>query len=400
MKLSESVERNREVYDFDRIVDRRGTDSVKWSRYEADVLPLWVADMDFPSPDPVIDAVVKRVEHGVFGYGVEPQELRSTVQARLQGLYGWEVQPDDLLFLPGVVPGFNLAARAVGEQGDGVLIQTPVYPPFFAAGPNSGRTIEQAPLVLTDRGYEIDFDAFEAAITPRTRMFLLCNPHNPVGRVFTRPELERLAEICIRHDLIICSDEIHQDFIYDGRIHYPIAALGPEVAERTVTLIAPSKSFNVAGFHFSVAVITDPELRKRASAAGAGLLPNHLGVLDYVAGLTAYQKGDEWLRQVMVYLEGNRDFLMGYLRDNLPGVTMVEPEGTYLAWLDCRHAGIDGSPAEFFLREARVGLNEGKSFGSQSEQFVRLNFGCPRSTLMAALDRMKVALERLPDRVY
>jgi cystathionine beta-lyase len=382
-------------YDFDRIVERRGTDSVKWSRYDEDVLPLWVADMDFASPEPVVEALRRRVEQGVFGYGVEPPELRGVVVDRLRGLYGWEVQGDDLMFLPGVVVGFNLVAKAIGEEGDGVLIQPPVYPPFFLVGPNVGRTIQEAPLVLTERGYEIDFDAFEAAITPRTRVFLLCNPHNPVGRVFTRPELERLAEICLRHDLIICSDEIHEDFVYSGHTHYPIAALGPEVAERTVTLIAPSKSFNIAGFHCSAAVATNPDLRQRLKAAGAGLLPNHLGILDYVAGLAAYQQGEEWLGQVVSYLRANRDFLVGYVRENLPGVSMVEPEGTYLAWLDCRGAGIEGSPADFFLREARVGLNEGATFGSVGEGFVRLNFGCPRPILVQALERMRGALERL-----
>lgn len=398
MNPIDSCKKDPTRYDFDRIIERRGTDSVKWSRHGSDVLPLWVADMDFASPQPVIDALKQRVEQGTFGYGVEPPELRGVVQERLRRLYGWEVQPDDLLFLPGVVVGFNLVAKAIGREGDGMLIQPPVYPPFFNVGPNVGRTIQEAPLTLAERGYEIDFDAFEAAITPRTRVFLLCNPHNPVGRVFTRPELERLAEICLRHDLIVCSDEIHQDFVYSGYTHYPVAALGPEVAERTVTLIAPSKSFNIAGFHCSVAVATDPELRKRLAATGAGLLPNHLGILDYVAGLAAYQQGDEWLAQVVAYLQANRDFLLGYLRDNLPGVSMGKPEGSYLAWLDCRGAGIVGSPAEFFLKEAKVALNEGATFGSVGEGFVRLNFGCPRSVLAEALERMKGALDRLPRR--
>ncbi len=398
MNPIDSCKKDPTRYDFDRIIERRGTDSVKWSRYGSDVLPLWVADMDFASPQPVIDALKQRVGQGTFGYGVEPPELRGVVQERLRRLYGWEVQPDDLLFLPGVVVGFNLVAKAIGREGDGMLIQPPVYPPFFNVGPNVGRIIQEAPLTLTKRGYEIDFDAFEAAITPRTRVFLLCNPHNPVGRVFTRPELERLAEICLRHDLIVCSDEIHQDFVYSGYTHYPIAALGPEVAERTVTLIAPSKSFNIAGFHCSVAVATDPELRKRLAATGAGLLPNHLGILDYVAGLTAFRQGEEWLAQVVAYLQANRDFLLGYLRDNLPGVSMGKPEGSYLAWLDCRGAGIEGSPAEFFLKEAKVALNEGATFGSVGEGFVRLNFGCPRSVLAEALERMRGALDRLPRR--
>lgn len=379
-------------YDFDRVVERRGTDSAKWGRYQGDVLPLWVADMDFPSPEPVIEALRRRVEHGVFGYGVEPPELRGVVQERLQRLYRWQVEAEDLLFLPGVLVGFNLVPAAFGEEGDGVLVQPPVYPPFFAVGPNVGRTIETAPLVYADGRYEIDFDALERSITPRTRVFLLCNPHNPVGRVFTRAELERLAEVCLRHDLIVCSDEIHQDFVYQGHSHVPIASLGPEVAGRTVTLISPSKSFNIAGFHFAIAVAGNPEVRARLKAVAAGLVPGRPGILDFVAGLAAYQHGDPWLRQLLVYLEGNRDLLLAYVRDNLPGVSMPRPEGTYLAWLDCRGMGIEGPPAGFFLREAGVALQDGAEFGAEGEGFVRLNFGCPRAILLEALDRMREAL--------
>ncbi len=392
MNTTDRPANSAEQLDLDRIIRRRGTDSVKWSRYGSDVLPLWVADMDFVSPNPVTEALKQRVSQGVFGYGIEPPEFRGVVQERMQRLYGWAIQPDDLLFLPGVVVGFNLVSKAIGEPGDGVLIQPPVYPPFFGIGANVNRTIQEAPLVPTAEGYEIDFDAFERAVTPRTRVFLLCNPHNPVGRVFTRPELERLAEICIRHDLIICSDEIHEDFVYSGHAHVPIATLAPEVAERTVTLVAPSKSFNVAGFHCSAAVVTNPELRQRLTATGAGLLPNHLGILDYVAGLTAYQQGDEWLAQVVAYLQANRDFLVSYVRENLRGVSMATPEGTYLAWLDCRQTGIQEAPSEFFLREAKVALNDGATFGKAGEAFARLNFGCPRPLLAEALDRMRAAL--------
>ena len=379
-------------YDFDRIVERRGTDSMKWGRYGADVLPLWVADMDFPSPKPVIDALRRRVDHGIFGYGVEPPELRPLVQARLKRRYSWEVDPDDMIFLPGVFVGFNLVGAAFGETGDGILIQTPVYPPFHAIGKNVGRTMQSAPLVRTDSGYEIDFDIFERAITRCTRVFLLCNPHNPVGRVFTRTELEKLAEICIEHDLIICADEIHQDFIYEGHTHIPIASLGSEVAARTVTLISPSKSFNIAGFHFSIAIATNPEVRKRLVAAAAGRVPNRPGIFDFVAGLAAYEHGDEWFEQLLKYLQANRDFLVKYVRDELPQIAMFQPEGTYLGWLDCRAAGIAGSPTEHFLKEAKVALQDGALFGSDGEGFARLNFGCPRATLVEAMARIKKSL--------
>lgn len=384
-----------DVYDFDRILERRGTDSVKWSKYEDNVIPLWVADMDFPAPEPVRSVLRERTEHGVFGYGVEPPRLRAVVQERMLQRYGWQLSPEDLLYLPGVIVGFNLVSRAAGEADGGVLIQPPVYPPFFSAGKNNERVVQEAPLVRTENRYEIDFDVFEAAITPSSRVFLLCNPHNPVGRVFTRRELERLAEICLRHDLIICSDEIHQDFVFEGHTHVPIASLAPEVAARTVTLISPSKSYNIAGFHFAIAVVSNPELRALLQATGAGLIPSRPGVLDFLAGLAAYQHGGPWLDQMIHYLQANRDFLTAYVRDRLPGISMPNVEGTYLAWLDCRQAGIQGSPHEFFLKNARVALQDGSEFGTGGEGFVRLNFGCPRSTLETALERMARALRTL-----
>jgi cysteine-S-conjugate beta-lyase len=378
-------------YDFDQVVERRGTDSIKWNRYGEDILPLWVADMDFRSPQPVIEALRDRVEHGVFGYGADSPEVRTVIQERLRALYGWETAPGDYLFTPGVVVALNLVARALAEPGEVILIQPPVYPPFFGIEKNSGRTIQQAPLSY-DGDYSIDFDAFERAITPQTRMFLLCNPHNPVGRVFTRGELERLAEICLRHDLLICSDEIHMDFIFDGRSHVPMAALSPEVAARTVTLFSPSKSYNIAGFHFAIVAASDPGIRERLRATGAGMIANHVGVLDLVAGLAAYRHGGEWFSQLLPYLQSNRDFLLGYVRDRLPGISAPVPEGSYLAWLDCREAGIEGSPADFFLREAKVALMDGVLFGEPGKGFVRLNFGCPRSLLEEALERMRAAM--------
>jgi cysteine-S-conjugate beta-lyase len=379
-------------YDFDQVVERRGTDSVKWCRYGEDILPLWVADMDFRSPQPVIEALRDRVEHGVFGYGMESPEMRAVIQERLQTRYGWHTEPDDYLFTPGIVVALNLVARALTEPGEAILIQPPVYPPFFGIEKNSGRAIQQAPLAYRQGSYEIDFDSFERAITPQTRMFLLCNPHNPVGRVLTRAELERLAEICLKHDLFICSDEIHLDFIFDGHSHVPIASLDPEVAARTVTLFAPSKSYNIAGFHFGIVAASDPTVRGRLRAAGAGMIANHVGVLDLVAGLAAYRHGGEWLSQLLPYLQSNRDYLLHYVREHLTGISAPMPEGSYLAWLDCRDAGIEGSPADFFLSEAKVALMDGAFFGEAGRGFVRLNFGCPRPLLEEAMERMRAAL--------
>ncbi len=384
------------TYDLDHIIERRSTESAKWRWYDDDVLPLWVADLDFPSPQPVIRALHQRVEHGIFGYGLEPPELRPVIVERLKRLYGWQVEPDDLVFLPGVVAGFNLATQAVTSPGDGVLVQTPVYYPILYAPDHAGCTLDEMELTRqTDGSYTIDFTAFQATITPRTRIFILCNPHNPVGRVFRRDELERMAEICMQHDVIICSDEIHCDLLLRGQEHLPVAALDPEIAQRTITLMAPSKTYNIAGLHFSFAVVQNKALREKLTQARRGVVPWAPGILASTAALAAYRDGQPWLDQVLAYLEANCDYLLRVVADELPGIAMWEPEGTYLAWLDCRQAGIPGNAHEFFLKEARVALNDGATFGRGGEGFIRLNFGCPRATLIDALDRMKEALATL-----
>jgi cystathionine beta-lyase len=380
------------TYNCDRFIDRRPTESTKWRTYSEDVLPLWVADMDFAAPEPVIRALRERVEHGIFGYGLEPPELRPVIVERLQRLYGWDVAPEALLFVPGVITGFNLATHAVASPGDGVLVQTPVYVPMLHAPAHAQCTLDQTELTQGPDGqYSIDFDAFEAAITARTRIFLLCNPHNPVGRVFRRDELERMTEICLRHDIVICSDEIHCDLVFPGHDHLPIASLAPEISERCITLMAPSKTYNIAGLHCSVAIIQNETLREQYQAAKVGLVARP-GVMGFIAALAAYRDGQPWLEDILCYLEANREFLYQYVADRLPGVTMSRPEGTYLAWLDCREAGIPGNPHEFFLETAKVALNDGATFGQGGEGFVRLNFGCPQSTLAEALERMQSAL--------
>jgi cystathionine beta-lyase len=381
-------------HDFNRCIDRRCTDSVKWRLYDEDVLPLWVADMDFCAPEAVIRALEARVAHGIFGYALPPGELGEVIQERLQRLYGWHVEAEAILLLPGVVSGFNVACQAVGAPGDSVLVETPIYPPMLTAPGNAGRTCTRAPLVEGRARYERDCEAFERAITGRTSLFLLCNPHNPLGRVFERAELEFLAEICLRHDVVICSDEIHCDIVFRGQRHLPIAAIAPEIASQTITLFAPSKTFNVPGLGCSVGVIQNPDLRERFKQAAAGLVP-HVNVLGYTAALAAYRDGQEWLDELLAYLEGNRDFLMETIATDLPGIDCKCPEGTYLAWLDCRAAGIPGNPHEFFLEQARVALNDGGSFGEEGEGFVRLNFGCPRATLAEAVERMRAALQKL-----
>lgn len=383
------------TYDFDRIIDRRATESIKWQLYGEDVLPMWVADMDFAAPEPVIAALRARVEHGVFGYEAHPPALVEAIVARLQRLYGWTVAPEAIVFLPGVVTAFNLAAQAFLAPGDGLLFQTPVYPPFLGTAGTANAATHSMELTCDSAGrYSVDYDLFARAITDRTRMFLLCNPHNPVGRVFREDELTRMAELCLRHNLIICSDEIHCDLIFNGYRHIPIAALAPEIAARTITLMAPSKTFNIAGLHCSFAVIPDAELRQRYLAARRGIVDS-VNVLGYTAALAAYQEGQPWLEALLRYLEANRDFVVAFVREHLPGVTVASPEGMYLAWLDCRAAGIPGNAHAFFLKEARVAVNDGATFGPGGEGFVRLNFGCPRVLLSEGLERMRAALSRL-----
>ncbi len=379
-------------YDFDQEIERKGTDSHKWQKYGDDVIPLWVADMDFVSAQPIIEALHQRVAHGVFGYTQAPRELSLVIQKRLKGLYGWEVGEEDIIFLPGVVSGLNIAFQVYAEPGEEVLVQPPVYSHFIRDPLLRGRVVIEQPLVEKEDTYEIDFDAFEKSVTDRTKIFVLCNPHNPVGRVFTRKELEQLAEICLRHNSIICSDEIHCDLIYPGYRHIPIASLGPEVENQTVTLMAPSKTFNVPGLGCAFAIIKNKAFRRMWISGSQGLIP-HVNIMGFAAALAAYSDGQEWLDQVLFYLKENRDFLMQHVKERLPGLRVKKMEATYLAWLDCRNAGIPRNPFDYFLREARVALNDGAEYGKGGEGFVRLNFACTRRRLTEALDRMAAALK-------
>jgi cystathionine beta-lyase len=394
-------------YDFDTLPERRGTQNAKWNAYAADVLPLWVADMDFVSPQPVIDALRQQVDSGLFGYpniahGDELDFLsfRAAIIDRLAERYQWTIEPQDIVFIPGVVVGSNIAAYALCAPGEALLVQPPIYPPMLMAAEATQRRRVDAQLVQQSNGsYAIDWAAFEAAITPDTRMFLFCNPHNPTGRVFRQDELERLAEICLRHDMLIASDEIHSDLLYRGAgltpaRHIPTATLSPEIADRTITLIAPSKTFNIPGLQCSAAIIQNADLRQKYNAAKHGVVP-WVNLMGLIAGEAAYRDGQEWLDQVLVYLEANRDFLYDFVQRELPSIKMAKPEGTYLAWLDCREAGIEGNPYQFFLDKARVALGDGAIFGPGGEGFVRLNFASPRSMLAEALARLKTALSQI-----
>jgi cystathionine beta-lyase len=385
-------------YDFDLPYERRGTDSEKWKAFGNEVLPLWVADMDFPAPPAVLQALHERVAHGIFGYGGVTAELSEAICHRLWEYYHWAVTPDQLLFLPGLVSGLNISCRAVCPPGAGVLVQTPIYPPFLSAPVNQGLHVNIAELFVTRSKqwlhYSIDYNAFEAAIQSHTRLFMLCNPHNPVGRCYTREELINLAEICTRNDLIICADEIHCDLLLENSSHLPIASLSPEIAKRCITLMAPSKTFNIAGLYCGFAIIQNPSLRKQYQLAAQGIMPE-VNLLGFTAALAAYKNGETWHKELMVYLNGNRNVFTDYVQEHLPMLRTTIPEGTFLAWLDCSATGIIGNQHEFFLNHAKVALNDGQRFGQGGNDFVRLNFGCSRSTLTQALMQMKFALANL-----
>lgn len=379
--------------DFDQIIDRSETESIKWNYFPKDVLPMWVADMDFASPPAVIRALHERVDHGIFGYGFTPNGLDDLIIERLRRLYSWEVGQKQIEYVPGVVTGFNLVIRAVCQPGEAIIIQTPAYPPMIYAPEDAGlRRVENPLQRNADGSYSIDFDLFEKQIVEeRVRVFLLCNPQNPTGRVFTRNELLNLAEICLRHRVLICSDEIHCDFIYDGREHFPIASLSPEISEITMTFMAPSKTYNIAGLHASVAIIQNQALREKFSRTRHGIV-GYPGVLAMSAAKAAYEFGDEWLRDLLFYLQANRDYLDQTLKRDLPELKMAKPEGTFLAWLDCHELKVEGSYQNFFAEKARVGLNDGTEFGGPGKGFVRLNFGTPRANLVEALHRISQAL--------
>lgn len=379
------------AFDFDTPIDRRSLPGEKWGRYAGtDILPLWVADMDFAAPPPVLAALQRRIEHGVLGY---TDAWPGLVDAVIDGIardHDWRIQADWLVWLPGVVTGFNLACRIAGHEGDEVFTSTPVYPPFLSAPANNDRSLISRPLVEGQDGRWLwNRDATEAAITSRTRLLLLCNPHNPTGRVFDRDELLWLADLAERNDLIVCSDEIHCGLTLDPeRPHLPIARLDESVARRTITVMAPSKTWNMPGLYCAFAIIPDAALRKRYRCAMRGLVP-HPNLLGMVAAEAAYRDGNPWRQALLVYLRKNRNRVMEAVAD-MRGLRATRPEATYLAWIDCRPSGLE-DPVGFF-EAAGVGLSDGKAFGMPD--FVRLNFGCPQTTLDQALARMHTALSR------
>ncbi len=378
------------TFDFDQVFDRHNTGSTKWSRYPADVLPMWVADMDFAAPPMIIQALQKRLEHPMVGYSVAPDDLRDAIVADLWNKYAWRVEPQELIFLPGVESGFNMALKALVQPQQNVVVQVPNYPPLRHAPGHWG---------LNKVELNFDEQADGTYTTPLASLsqslqcggaLLLSNPHNPLGKAFPRVELQAIADICLEQGAWIISDEIHAELCFDGRKHVPMATLSPAIARHTITLMSASKAYNIAGLKTSFMIIQDRELREKVNHARCGMVDsvNPMGLL---ATRVAYSEAGPWLAELSAYLQSNRDYLVDAVRTRLPGVTMNVPQSTYLAWLDCSALGLD-NPQQFFLEQAKVGLSPGLDFGDDTGQFVRLNFGCPRALLEEGIARMERSL--------
>lgn len=378
-------------YNFDAFIDRNRTASLKWDKYKGDdIIPLWVADMDFTSPDSVIEALKQRSEHGIFGYTLPPEELYEVVISRLQKNYGWKIKKDWLVWLPGLVSGINIACRATGSKGDEVMTVIPAYPPFLTAPANMGRTLVTSSMISDQNKWIMDMEDLRSKVTARTKLFLFCSPHNPTGRVFSKTELSDFIEFCLENDIIICSDEIHCDLILDETInHVPSATLGPEAAEKTITLMAPSKTYNLAGLGCSFAVIPNTSLRKSFTDAMQGIVP-HVNLMGYTAALAAYTKGDTWLKEVLEYLRENHDLIYSAIQKT-DLLDMYPVQGTYLAWINATRLGKKNT-ADYFKQQG-LGFSDGYDFGW--ENYIRLNFGCPKSLLKKAIERIHDSLENL-----
>lgn len=374
--------------EFDQPIDRSNTSSLKWEKYRnSDVLPMWVADTDFLSPPAISKALHERVEHGVFGYTNTPEELNTLVIDRMQSLYDWQIEQDWLIWLPGLVCGLNLACRAVGNSNDTVLSPKPIYPPFMSAPRLSDRQIATVPLQENDGRWTLDLAALEASISSDTKLLLFCNPQNPGGTVYRQEELEALAALVQKHDLMVCSDEIHCDLILEPELqHIPLASLGEEIGNRTITLMAPSKTYNIAGLACSFAIIPDRQLRQQFLRQMKGIVPD-VNLLGFTAAIAAYKDGDSWNQRQLEYLRDNRDYLVNEI-NQIPGLKLAPVEATYLAWIDISGAKLD-NPAHFF-EQAGVGLSPGRDFGD--ERFMRMNFGCRRELLEEAVRRIRKAL--------
>lgn len=374
---------------FDNQIDRKLSHCKKWDKYKGqDVIPMWIADMDFKSPQCIIDALHVKVDHGVFGYTGVDDGTNQAVVDFIKRHYNWQIKPEWLVWLPGVVPGMNIACRCIDT--DDVIINTPIYPHFVNAPINANKNILKVPMIEKDNRWTIDFEEFESKISSTCKLFMLCNPYNPGGTVFTKDELEKISDICIKHDLFICSDEIHADLILNPNTkHIPIASLNEKISKRSITLLAPSKTFNIAGLQSSFAVIPDGHLRKKFKRELTGL-SSEINLLAITATRVAYTSCDGWLEKLNVYLNQNLQIVQEFVKKQ-PKLKLLNQEATYLAWIDVSELKLE-NPYEYFLQYG-VGLSEGDPFGDKN--FLRLNFGCPKKLLNEGLARMQKAIDNL-----
>ena len=378
------------AFNFDEGIDRRHSDSSKWNKYGDEVLPMWVADMDFRSPPCILDALHQRVEHGVFGYGVRPQELIEVVIERMASRYQWQIKPEWIVILPGVVAGLNLSVRAFTSPNESTIAPTPIYPPFRKSSAFAQRPQLNAPLRLENGRWVIDLPSLEPLLTGKEKLLMLCNPQNPGGTVYRREELQQQLEFAQRHDLIVCSDEIHGDLLLEPDAkHIPFATLSADAEQRSITLLSPSKTFNIAGLGASLAIIPDPQLRKQFNTTRDGIVPS-VDVLALTAATAAWRDGESWLQELLPYLRCNRDRLVSAI-NNMPGLTMATPQATYLGWVDATALPVD-NPTLFF-QKAGLGFSPGTDFGEA--KFVRINFGCTSANLEEAIKRMKAAVQSI-----
>jgi cysteine-S-conjugate beta-lyase len=388
-------------YDFDEVIERKNTGSLKWDfceKYlgEKEVLPMWVADMDFRAPQPVVDAVTSVAQLGVYGYGEESECFYDAAVDWIKRRHGWTVKREWVQFCPGVVPALHLLTKTFADAGDKVIVQPPVYYPFFYAINYGDCVVLNNPLKLIDGKYAMDFDDLEKKMDQRVKMIFLCSPHNPGGMVWSREDLIRLGEICLENNVIVVSDEIHGDLILDDNKHIPFASLSEEFAMNSITCVAPSKTFNLAGLQVSNIIIPNPELAKAFGTSMEKCSLTRPNIFAIEAAKAAYNYGDEWLDQLIEYVEDNHRLLEDYIEEKIPLLKVIKPQASYLAWIDCRSLGMDNEELKTFMdKKARLGLNQGYIFGQGGEGFVRMNLGCPRAVVREALQRLEQAVNAL-----
>lgn len=388
-------------YDFEKMIERKNTHSYKWDQVaslfgDSEILPMWVADMDFAAPPSVIEALKKRVDHEIFGYTIKPQSYYDAIMGWMGRRHNWHLKREWIINSPGVVTALSILVRILSNPGDKVIIQTPVYPPFHQVVTRNKRILVENPLLLEDGYYTMDFEALEhLMMDPKTRLMILCSPHNPVGRVWGKEELTKLGELSLKHGVFIISDEIHCDLIHKGHQHVPFASLATEFSNHSATCIAPTKTFNLAGIPTSSIIIPEPQLRKSYVEELSTLSLHMESAFGVTVVEAAYRHGDHWLDELMDYVSNNLEYLTRFIAKHLPQLEVIKPEGTYLVWLDCRKLGLRGEELKAMMyRQAKVAFNEGSTFGVNGEGFLRINIACPRAIVVEGLNRLEKALNR------